>query len=1120
MKKWIAILLSLTLTLGLAPADVGAALPPAGAAVPLATLPVFIQTAPGATAAVCDAVARLGGAVTSFNTHFDYVAAQLPATVLDRVSHLSGVQAVLPDRRLTLSPRELTSRGVAARGRMGLDEILSGLEPHDLDLTRMAIGADAFSTQLGVDGRGIKVAVVDTGVDPTNPDLQTTTDGKPKIVEWRSFVDESVVDTGKSAAPTAGAIQTADGKTLTLGSVQSVSGKVHYGFLTEKQVEGLSSDQASGSIAVIALDSQQAGVYDQVYLDSNGDGSFTDEQPLTPVPAKAAKITLHVHEKNNAANAYDLKDVVVPGIVADGSKVFVEHVTEHVTEHGTKVSRVLAGNGGASGVKGVAPGAQIMALKALSAKGSGKLSDIIDAVAYAAEHGASVINMSLGQYRPDQSEARAIAKALADAKEKYGAIPVVAAGNDGPGLTTVGMPGDDRNVISVGSMATPEMLRDIFGVSIAHDIVLPYSSRGPRRDGDDSVAVLAPDLGGTSFASPHVAGSVALLLQAAHSRGLNPSFDQIRRALSQSARPLNGAPASAQEAAGVLDLPAAWGALNSLPAATVSIRANGGSAAGVYAPANDNGRVTFSVHNSGSAPINSNLTVNASWLKLDRTSLRLPAGGDRTFDATYILPDTPGVYTALIQGDDPATPGVDFQSRQTVVVPEQFTAANHSAIREHATLGPSDVSRHFFKVEPGTGHLNVALSVLRDGSGSFAGRAYAVIYGPDNSRYYIPFQGLAADSNASGAGFIQHPKPGVWEIDIVSAMTLSRLGASQTRAQLEVSTDGIFADVPSVELNILKGATPPETLSGEVGFRSRYPGFNSKAMGLGLADLTKTEPPQRFTVLDQESQTQYFDVRDGQMHLQIKANQVGGDDAIIAMELYRIDFRQWAWVFVDYAWGSSGDSGLLLDVDNPPAGRYALFVFGAQIPGKRASFDIATTTWANPSQVTVDDRQVFRATNEQWTVPYSIKVPKTPGRYLAQVAIYDATNRYVVTSVPIHINYVDTLVTARAAPKLLVAGQPTTVTIVLRNAVTHTPVDGPLLINGKRYESRGGEVTVPVTPAVGGLHFDLQLLDPAMGLDNSRLDVSVLLQRPGSLPALGVHEDLRQQVQDLMTAAH
>ena len=106
--------------------------------------------------------------------------------------------------------------------------------------------------------------------------------------------------------------------------------------------------------------------------------------------------------------------------------------------------------------KGVAPGAALVGIKVLGANGSGTDAGVISgiqwAVTNAAAHGIDVLNLSLGAGRlfrwngPDISGGNTAAVSA-------GLVVVVAAGNAGPDICTVGSPGVAQNVITVGAMA-------------------------------------------------------------------------------------------------------------------------------------------------------------------------------------------------------------------------------------------------------------------------------------------------------------------------------------------------------------------------------------------------------------------------------------------------------------------------------------------------------------------------------------------------------------------------------------------------------------------------------------------------------------------------------------------
>src|SRR5262249_39789441 len=97
--------------------------------------------------------------------------------------------------------------------------------------------------------------------------------------------------------------------------------------------------------------------------------------------------------------------------------------------HGSHVTGTIAqATNNGIGVAGIALDVKIMPLKVLSASGSGSVAGIGDAIRYAADHGAKVINMSLG----GRFGSKVLAKAVKYAHDK-GVVVVCAAGNDGSG---------------------------------------------------------------------------------------------------------------------------------------------------------------------------------------------------------------------------------------------------------------------------------------------------------------------------------------------------------------------------------------------------------------------------------------------------------------------------------------------------------------------------------------------------------------------------------------------------------------------------------------------------------------------------------------------------------------
>ncbi|WP_017934399.1 S8 family peptidase [Nocardioides sp. Iso805N] len=244
--------------------------------------------------------------------------------------------------------------------------------------------------------------------------------------------------------------------------------------------------------------------------------------------------------------------------------------------HGTFVAGTIAGSGtGSEGaIKGVAPGANLVALKVAGADGSSDVLRVITAVQWAVNHAAKdnirVLNLSLGtdstqDWRIDPLDA------AVEGAWRAGLVVTVAAGNNGSG--GIGKPADDPYVITVGASDDGTTL------GTDDDSIAPFSSTGPTAAGLAKPDLVAPgthivssrspgstvdttypdsEVGssyfrgsGTSFAAPQVAGAVALLLQ----QRPNLTNNHIKGMLMRSAVPLPDAPTTAQ-GQGELNIPA------------------------------------------------------------------------------------------------------------------------------------------------------------------------------------------------------------------------------------------------------------------------------------------------------------------------------------------------------------------------------------------------------------------------------------------------------------------------------------------------------------------------------------------------------------------------------------
>ena len=264
----------------------------------------------------------------------------------------------------------------------------------------------------------------------------------------------------------------------------------------------------------------------------------------------------------------DYNHVDIAGSMWDGGPNFPHHGYDICHDdddpmddycHGTHVAGIVAGQGNAGTQTGIAPGAKIMAVKVLDETGYGTDSDLISGVHFAMNHGADIINLSLGD--PEMGPS-AVYRDLFVTVQDAGMVASVAAGNVGatqytyPVPFNVECPGncpppwlhpDQVNLVSGGTTAVI-----CVGATDSNDTHCDFSSVGPvtwadganigdyndypYQNGDASQpGLIRPDISapgknvtslnyqtgtgyvaydGTSMATPCVSGVLALLLDA------------------------------------------------------------------------------------------------------------------------------------------------------------------------------------------------------------------------------------------------------------------------------------------------------------------------------------------------------------------------------------------------------------------------------------------------------------------------------------------------------------------------------------------------------------------------------------------------------------------------------
>lgn len=239
----------------------------------------------------------------------------------------------------------------------------------------------------------------------------------------------------------------------------------------------------------------------------------------------------HPEYSHALLDGYDLVDIL------DGAQDFIgdylgaDPNPEDEVGHGTHVAGIIAGQGKRM-PRGVAPGCRILPVRVLAAMskdgrpvGAGLVDNINNGVKWAVDHGADVINMSLGVRHTGGGLPH---REVIDYALRKGVTVVAASGNDG--RMELYYPGAFPSVIAVGA-------------SDDRGEVAEFSTYG------DHVSFIAPGVDvyssslkngyafstGTSHAAPFVTGAIALLKSYARAKGVALGDRQIKHLLKHTA---------------------------------------------------------------------------------------------------------------------------------------------------------------------------------------------------------------------------------------------------------------------------------------------------------------------------------------------------------------------------------------------------------------------------------------------------------------------------------------------------------------------------------------------------------------------------------------------------------
>ncbi len=345
-------------------------------------------------------------------------------------------------------------------------------------------------------------------------------------------------------------------------------------------------------------------------------------------------------------NHPDLKDKIVPGwdFANDDPTPQDDH------EHGTHVAGIAAAetNNGI-GVAGISWQARIMPVKVLDENGDGFYSHVAEGVLYACNHGAQIINLSLGgsTYSPTLEDA--VEQAYAD-----GCLIVAAAGNGGGDFVDYPARFPDAMAVAATDQSDARAGFSDYGpeVEVAAPGVNIYSTLWNDKYGWKS---------GTSMAAPHVAGQAALIWSVCP----DPTNEEVRSIIDSTADDRGASGWDAYYGYGRIN------AVDAVQAATPALTLPQSPEQMIFLADENTGPWPQTLFIGNDAPCGSlswDVTDDADWLGTDpysgEASASQPGQTTVTVDKSGLTAGN--TYTATITIDS-ATPGV-LESPQTVAV--------------------------------------------------------------------------------------------------------------------------------------------------------------------------------------------------------------------------------------------------------------------------------------------------------------------------------------------------------------------------------------------------------------------------------------------------------------------